>query len=85
MIATRCTSTLRTLACALMASSLLLSSDGRGDGGHDEYDVKAAFIYNFAALVKWPPSTFPEPGGPITLAILGIGVRILTRGDGTQV
>jgi hypothetical protein len=54
-----------------MASSLLLSGDGRGDHGHDEYDVKAAFIYNFAALVKWPASAFPEPDGPITLAILG--------------
>jgi hypothetical protein len=54
-----------------MASSLLLSGDGRGDQGHDEYDVKAAFIYNFAALVKWSPSAFPEPGGPIVLAILG--------------
>jgi hypothetical protein len=71
MIAMRCTSTVRALAYALMAASLLLSGDGRSDRGHDEYDVKAAFIYNFAALVKWPPSAFPEPGGPITLAILG--------------
>jgi hypothetical protein len=71
MIAMHCTSTVRALSCALVASSLLLSGDGRGDHGHDEYDVKAAFIYNFAALVKWPTSAFPEPGGPITLAILG--------------
>ena len=67
----RCTSTIRALACALMAGALLLSGDVRGDHGHDEYDVKAAFIYNFAALVQWPASAFPEPGGPISLAILG--------------
>jgi hypothetical protein len=71
MIAPRCSPTLRALVCALMAALLIAPGDVRGDHGHDEYDVKAAFIYNFAALVKWPPSAFPEPGGPITLAILG--------------
>lgn len=32
-----------------------------------EYEIKAAFIYNFAKFVDWPPSLSPE----ISLCILG--------------
>lgn len=36
-----------------------------------EYDVKAAFLYNFAKFVEWPPDAFDAPGSPMTLCILG--------------
>ncbi len=36
-----------------------------------EYQVKAAFLYNFAKFVEWPPQAFPDAGTPITIAILG--------------
>ena len=32
-----------------------------------EYDVKAAFLFNFTQFVKWPPG----PGGQFTIGILG--------------
>src|SRR5471030_1363502 len=36
-----------------------------------EYEVKAAFLYNFAQFVEWPPATFPDAQAPLVIAILG--------------
>jgi hypothetical protein len=36
-----------------------------------EYLVKAAFLYNFAKFVDWPPSAFKNDSAPLTLCILG--------------
>lgn len=36
-----------------------------------EYEVKAAFIYNFARYVEWPFSVFDAPLDPIRLCIFG--------------
>ena len=36
-----------------------------------EYLIKAGFIYNFANLVQWPSSAFPQPDSPIVLGIFG--------------
>ena len=37
----------------------------------DEYQVKAAFLLNFAKLVKWPARAQPAPGDPIVLGVKG--------------
>jgi hypothetical protein len=37
----------------------------------DEYQVKAAFLYNFAKFVEWPPQAFKDSGQPITICVLG--------------
>ncbi len=34
-----------------------------------EYQVKAAFLLNFAKFVEWPPETFPSEKTPITLCV----------------
>src|SRR5437867_3549846 len=36
-----------------------------------EYQIKAAFLYNFARFVEWPRSTFPDSASPVVLGILG--------------
>jgi hypothetical protein len=36
-----------------------------------EYLVKAAFIYNIAKFVEWPPGTFETDSSPVVLCILG--------------
>src|SRR3569833_2843321 len=36
-----------------------------------EYEVKAAFIYNFARFAEWPASAFKHPDDPIQLCIWG--------------
>jgi hypothetical protein len=39
-----------------------------------EYQIKAAFIYNFAKFVEWPPETFATPTSPIIIGVLGDNV-----------
>jgi len=37
----------------------------------DEYQVKAAYMYNLAKFVDWPPKAFESPSQPITFCVLG--------------
>jgi hypothetical protein len=37
----------------------------------NEYQVKAAFLYNFAKFVEWPAGSFKNPADPIVICILG--------------
>src|SRR5579864_1476317 len=43
---------------------------GQGDSA-DEYELKAAMLYNLTQFVEWPASAFPNPKAPILLCILG--------------
>ena len=36
-----------------------------------EYQLKAAFIYNFAKFITWPSNSFARADAPIVLAVLG--------------
>ena len=38
----------------------------------DEYQVKAAFLYNFARFVEWPFESFQRSNEPLTICVLGI-------------
>lgn len=40
-------------------------------GASKEYQVKAAFIYNFTKFVEWPGHSFPEASTPLIIAVLG--------------
>jgi len=40
-------------------------------GRAGEYQVKAAFLYNFAKFVEWPPDALPNEHSPIVIGILG--------------
>jgi len=37
----------------------------------DEYQVKAAFLYNFAKFVEWPVQTFKTDKDPVRICVLG--------------
>jgi hypothetical protein len=37
----------------------------------DEYQVKAAFLYNFAKFVEWPAQTFKTDKDPVRICVLG--------------
>lgn len=41
------------------------------ESGYSEYKVKAAFIYNFAKYVDWPPDTFARPSDSIVIGVVG--------------
>ena len=53
------------LALLLAAPGLLAAQTA------SEYDVKAAFLYNFTKFVDWPPAAFPDPGSSLKLCVLG--------------
>jgi hypothetical protein len=36
-----------------------------------EYQLKAAFLFNFAKFIDWPPGTFATAASPFTICILG--------------
>jgi len=36
-----------------------------------EYQVKAAFLYNFAKFIAWPPSSFSDAKAPLRICVLG--------------
>ena len=36
-----------------------------------EYQLKAAYLFNFAKFVDWPPDAFAETNSPIVIGILG--------------
>jgi hypothetical protein len=36
-----------------------------------EYQLKAAFIYNFAKFVEWPPNSFSSLADPLRMCVLG--------------
>ena len=36
-----------------------------------EYDLKAAFLFNFAQFVEWPSEVFADDNAPIVIGILG--------------
>ena len=36
-----------------------------------EYQVKAAFLFNFARFVEWPADAFPSADSPLQICILG--------------
>ena len=57
---------------ALLAALGTLAPIGRaGDNqGQVEYEVKAAFLFNFAKFVQWPPEAMSN-GGSMRLCILG--------------
>ena len=36
-----------------------------------EYELKAAFVYNFVMFVQWPPNSFTDEKSPILIATIG--------------
>jgi hypothetical protein len=36
-----------------------------------EYQIKAAFLFNFAQFVEWPPEAFPDKDTPLVIGIIG--------------
>jgi hypothetical protein len=44
---------------------------GRAQEQAKEYQLKAAFLFNFAQFVKWPPDSFSNADAPFCIGILG--------------
>lgn len=55
----------------LLLGLLLAGSGHAQDAQPSEYQVKAAFIFNFAKFVDWPPRAFADAKAPLCIGILG--------------
>src|ERR1700722_401055 len=44
------------------------------DSAATEYQIKAAFIFNFVKFVEWPPQAFAKETSPIVIGVLGVNV-----------
>lgn len=56
----------------LLALLTLWTSAGLADGPTvSEYQVKAAFLYNFIKFIEWPDKAFSAPVDPIVVGVLG--------------
>ena len=54
---------------AFLLGSLLPGAAGASE--FDEYAVKAAYLYNFAKYVEWPPGAFASANAPLLICIAG--------------
>ncbi len=64
----------RLLTYLIILAGLLLSAAfpaQAADREAAEYEVKAAYVYNFAKFVEWPPESFSRDDVPLTICILG--------------
>jgi hypothetical protein len=61
----------RRILWALGFAMLLLGRTRAQSPTAGEYQVKAAFLFNFAKFVEWPSSNLPDPSAPLRICILG--------------
>lgn len=57
--------------CAALLMALLLVAAAPALAAPTEYDVKAAFLFNFSQFVDWPEVAFAEPRSPLVIGVLG--------------
>lgn len=60
--------TVRLAVIALTAAAVHAHAEG---SVMDEYEVKAAFLYNFTKFVEWPPRVFENSDTPIRICVFG--------------
>lgn len=60
---------LRALLRKILPLLLLLAAPLRAAA--PEYDLKAAFLFNFAKFVEWPESAFAGERAPLTICVYG--------------
>ncbi len=56
---------------ACLAGLFVCSAGSAQSEQLSEYQLKAAFLFNFTKFVEWPDSSFEDPQAPIVLGIIG--------------
>ena len=68
----RAESRLVRVALALALSAMIGAHAARAETRRTrEYDLKAAFLFNFTQFVEWPSRAFPDASAPMTICLLG--------------
>jgi hypothetical protein len=58
------------IACLSLALLLSAQADAQ-ESQPSEYQIKAAFLFNFAKFIEWPPESFAGATSPMVIGILG--------------
>ena len=61
----------RAAAWVILVAGLGGSVPGQALGAPKEYQVKAAYLYNFLKFVEWPAGAFDKPQTPYRICVLG--------------
>jgi YfiR/HmsC-like len=72
---------LLSLGRVVLVAVLIAGSASQMSGQVDEYQVKAAFLYNFAKFVKWPAGAFARPTDPLVICVIGDSAVIRALGS----
>ena len=56
---------------ALVLLSFTIAEGQKSYADAQEYEIKAAFLFNFAKFVEWPEGAFQGPEAPIIISVLG--------------
>ncbi|MBC7783362.1 MAG: YfiR family protein [Burkholderiales bacterium] len=56
---------------SMIATVLLMAATVSAAEPSREYQVKAAFIYNFTQFIEWPEGAFASADAPFVVAVLG--------------
>lgn len=59
------------MAVSLLIAVLLCAPRLRSQQALSEYQVKAAFLFNFGKFVQWPDGSFAGPEAPFQVCVLG--------------
>jgi uncharacterized protein DUF4154 len=59
------------LLTLLLTTHLVATQEGRAQGALTEYQVKAAYLFNFLKFVEFPNESFADPLAPIIIGIVG--------------
>lgn len=59
------------ITASLVIGVLLWAPGLRSQQGLGEYQVKAAFLFNFGKFVEWPEGSFLSDGAPFSICVLG--------------
>jgi len=59
------------MALLRRAVLLFLLLPGAASAAAPEYDLKAAFLFNFAKFVEWPENAFSGDRAPLTICVYG--------------
>jgi len=64
---------LRQAATAALAAALVVCAppSSAQNGSPTEYQLKAAFLFNFAKFIDWPPESFESPQAPFSICVIG--------------
>lgn len=59
-------------AVAILSMAMIPGFCFSQDATTNEYQVKAAYLFNFAKFVEWPTNTFSSADAPLKICVMGL-------------